>query len=351
LICAPMEEDRLHQLDLHAMVSTNTAKLGTPFTVSVDALQGTSSGISAFDRAETVRALIDPRTRPEDLGRPGHIFPLIARRGGVLRRAGHTEATVDLARLAGLYPAGVLCEIMSEDGTMARLPELLRFGAEHNLCVLTIASLIEYRKKTEKLVRRVVDTELPTLWGPFRLHLYENTIEGDHHVALVLGEVSQGDAVLVRVHSECLTGDALGSLRCDCGPQRERALEMIRAEGRGVFLYMRQEGRGIGLLNKMRAYHLQDQGLDTVEANVQLGFRPDERDYGIGAQILTDLGLTRIRLLTNNPTKRVGISAHGLEVVERVALEIPRNPHNERYLATKRDKMGHLLELKKEEGA
>ncbi len=349
LICVPMEEERLRQLDLHPMVSTNTAKLGTPFTVSVDAIHGTASGISAFDRAATIQALLDPKTRPEDLARPGHIFPLIARRGGVLRRAGHTEATVDLARLAGAYPAGVLCEIMSEDGSMARLPELLQFGAEHNLRVITIASLIEYRKKTEKLVRRAVEADLPTMWGQFRLHLFENTLEGDHHVALVLGDVTTPEPVLVRVHSECLTGDALGSLRCDCGPQRERALELIRQEGRGVFLYMRQEGRGIGLLNKMRAYHLQDQGLDTVEANVQLGFRPDERDYGIGAQILHDLGLRKIRLLTNNPTKRVGITAHGLEVVERVPLEIEKNPHNQRYLETKRDKMGHLLKLKKEE--
>jgi 3,4-dihydroxy 2-butanone 4-phosphate synthase/GTP cyclohydrolase II len=348
LICVPMEEERLRFLDLSPMVHINTAKMQTPFTVSVDAVEGTTTGISAFDRAQTIRVLIDAESRRGDLARPGHIFPLMARRGGVLRRAGHTEATIDLARLAGFTPAGVLCEIMNEDGTMARLPQLLEFGREHELLVISIQNLITYRKKHEKLVQRLVETELPTRLGDFHLVLYESILDEDHHVALILGDVRTPEPVLVRVHSQCLTGDVLGSLRCDCGEQRDRALEKIREAGRGVFLYMRQEGRGIGLLNKMRAYHLQDQGLDTVEANVKLGFRPDERDYGIGAQILTDLGLTRIRLLTNNPTKRVGIAGFGLEVVERVPLEVPVNPKSRRYLETKRAKLGHLLELDSE---
>jgi 3,4-dihydroxy 2-butanone 4-phosphate synthase/GTP cyclohydrolase II len=345
LICVPMELERLEALDLHPMVQVNTAKLGTPFTVSVDSIEGTTTGISAYDRAVTIRALLDPTTRPEDLARPGHVFPLAARKGGVLRRAGHTEATVDLARLAGFYPAGVLCEVLNEDGTMARLPELLEFGCRHGLRVLTIAELIAYRKRMEKLVRRVAETALPTRFGEFRLALFESLLDGTEHVVLVLGDVTTPEPPLVRVHSECLTGDALGSLRCDCGAQREKALELISREGRGVFLYMRQEGRGIGLGNKMRAYHLQDEGLDTVEANLRLGFQADERDYGIGAQILCDLGLHRIRLLTNNPTKRVGLAGYGLEVVERVPLEIPANPRNRRYLETKKNKLGHLLNL------
>jgi 3,4-dihydroxy 2-butanone 4-phosphate synthase/GTP cyclohydrolase II len=340
-----MELERLEALDLHPMVQVNTAKLGTPFTVSVDSIEGPTTGISAYDRAVTIRALLDPTTRPEDLARPGHVFPLAARKGGVLRRAGHTEATVDLARLAGFYPAGVLCEVLNEDGTMARLPELLEFGCRHGLRVLTIAELIAYRKRMEKLVRRVAETALPTRFGEFRLALFESLLDGTEHVVLVLGDVTTPEPPLVRVHSECLTGDALGSLRCDCGAQREKALELISREGRGVFLYMRQEGRGIGLGNKMRAYHLQDEGLDTVEANLRLGFQADERDYGIGAQILCDLGLHRIRLLTNNPTKRVGLAGYGLEVVERVPLEIPANPRNRRYLETKKNKLGHLLNL------
>jgi 3,4-dihydroxy 2-butanone 4-phosphate synthase / GTP cyclohydrolase II len=345
LICVPMQEERLKQLDLHPMVPTNTAKLGTPFTVSIDAIEGTSTGISAYDRAQTIRTLLDSRTRPEDLARPGHVFPLQARKGGVLRRAGHTEATVDLAILAGLYPAGVLCEILNEDGTMARLPELLEFGLRHGIKVVSLADLIALRKRSEKLIRRVVETALPTSFADFRLVLYESILDEEQHIALVLGDVQTSGSVLVRVHSQCLTGDVLGSLRCDCGAQRERALEMIAQEGRGVFLYMRQEGRGIGLANKMKAYHLQDNGRDTVEANLELGFKADERDFGIGAQILADLGLREIRLLTNSPTKRAGLSGHGLTVVERVPLEIPPNPKNLEYLKTKKEKLGHLLRL------
>jgi 3,4-dihydroxy 2-butanone 4-phosphate synthase/GTP cyclohydrolase II len=345
LICVPMNEERLAALDLPQMVGRNTAKLGTPFTVSVDAVHGTTTGISAFDRAETIRTLIDPRTRAEDLARPGHVFPLRAVKGGVLRRAGHTEATVDLATMAGLFPAGVLCEILHEDGTMARLPELQRFAERQGLKILSIASLIEYRRKKEKLIRRIAETPFPTTFGEFRLVLFEDMLDTDHHVALVKGEIRPEEPVLVRVHSQCLTGDVLGSLRCDCGQQRSLALELIAAEGKGVFLYMRQEGRGIGLANKIRAYHLQDLGLDTVEANVSLGFQPDERDFGIGAQILADLGVGKIRLLTNNPRKRVGLSAHGLEVVERVPIEVRPNPTNQRYLGTKKSKMGHMLRI------
>jgi 3,4-dihydroxy 2-butanone 4-phosphate synthase/GTP cyclohydrolase II len=345
LICVPMEEERLAALGLHAMVHVNTAKLGTPFTVSVDAIEGTSTGISAHDRARTVQALIDPTTRPEDLARPGHVFPLIAKAGGVLRRAGHTEASVDLARLAGLYPAGVLCEVLNEDGTMARLPQLLAFGREHDIRVVALADIIAFRKRSEKLIRRMTGAKLPTRYGEFQVILFESTLDEDQHVALVLGDVSSPEPVLVRVHSQCLTGDVFGSLRCDCGAQRERAMELIQKEGRGVFLYMRQEGRGIGLLNKLRAYHLQDEGLDTVEANIRLGFKADERDFGIGAQILADLGVRQIRLMTNSPTKRVGLSGYGLEVIERIPLEIAPNPNNRKYLLTKKLKMGHLLEL------
>lgn len=344
LICVPMQEDDLLRLDLHPMVHTNTAKLQTNFTVSVDALEGTTTGISASDRATTIHALADPRTQPGELGRPGHVFPLMALRGGVLRRPGHTEATTDLARLAGFRPVGVLCEILAEDGSMARLPELLELGRKHGLPVISIQHLIAYRRSHEKLIERVVETKLPTDFGDFRLVLYRSLLDDDVHVALVLGDVSTTEPVLVRVHSQCLTGDVLHSQRCDCGAQKERAMEMIQAEGRGVFLYMKQEGRGIGLLGKIKAYHLQDLGFDTVEANVKLGFRPDERDYGIGAQILEDLGLHEIRLLTNNPRKRVGITGFGLRVVERVALEVPANPNNRGYLETKRAKLGHLLD-------
>ncbi len=345
LICTPMEERDLIRLDLQPMVHTSTAKLHTHFTVSVDLLEGTTTGISASDRSRTIAALVDPQTRPQDLGRPGHIFPLMALKGGVLRRPGHTEAAVDLAKMAGFRGAGVICEILSDDGSMARLPELVELGKTHGLKVVTIRDLIEYRRSHEKLVERVVETSMPTHHGDFRLHLYRGLVEDDVHVALVLGDITTPEPVLVRVHSQCLTGDVLGSERCDCGDQKERAMELIQQEGRGVFLYMRQEGRGIGLLNKIKAYHLQDKGLDTVEANVQLGFKPDQRDYGIGAQILRDLGLRQIRLLTNNPRKRVGISGFGLEVVERVALEVPSNPNNRKYLETKRTKLGHLLDL------
>lgn len=345
LVCVPMPEERLRALDLPPMVMPNTAKLGTPFTISVDAVRNTTTGISAFDRAETIRALCDPRTRPEDLARPGHVFPLMAAKGGVLRRAGHTEATVDLATLAGLYPAGVLCEILHDDGTMARLPELQVMSRAHGLKIISIASLIEYRRRREKLVRRITETPFPTEHGEFRLILYEDIMDGDHHVAIVKGDFTPEDPVLVRVHSQCLTGDVFGSLRCDCGEQRSYALDAIEAEGKGVFLYMRQEGRGIGLANKIRAYHLQDLGLDTVEANVSLGFRPDERDFGIGAQILADLGIGKIRLMTNNPVKRVGLAAHGLEIVERVPIEIPPNATNRHYLDTKKRKMGHMLRI------
>lgn len=345
LICVPMTGERLDELGLGPMVSVNTARLGTPFTISVDAKRNTTTGSSAHDRATTIEVLIDPEARPGDLARPGHIFPLRAMAGGVLRRPGHTEAVVDLARLAGLYPAGVLCEIMDEDGTMARVPRLMEMAEEFGLKIITIADLIHYRHQRELLVKRVVETPLPSKHGTFDLYLYESTITGEHHIALVKGDPAKpGKPPLVRVHSQCLTGDILGSLRCDCGEQLGKALQIIEKEGTGVFLYMRQEGRNIGLANKIRAYALQDTGKDTVEANEELGFSADPRDYGIGAQILADLGLTKIRLLTNNPRKIVGLEAFGLEVVERIPIEVPPNPLNERYLRTKRVKLGHLLE-------
>jgi 3,4-dihydroxy 2-butanone 4-phosphate synthase/GTP cyclohydrolase II len=345
LICVPMTAERLAELEIDMMVRHNTEKMQTAFTVSVDAKYGTTTGISAYDRARTVQVLIDPRTRPSDLERPGHIFPLQAVPGGVLRRAGHTEAAVDLARLAGLYPAGVICEIMRDDGHMARLPELQAFAAEHGLKIASIADLIQYRRRHEKLVRRVAGpVRLPTDFGDFTAYGYESLLDQQAYIAVVKGEPFGDEPVLVRAHSACMTGDVFHSQRCDCGRQLEQALRMIEAEGRGVVLYVQQEGRGIGLLNKMRAYELQDRGLDTVEANEALGFPADIRDYGVGAQVLTDLGVRRMRLMTNNPSKFIGLQGYGLEIVERVPLIVPANENNLYYLRTKREKLGHFLE-------
>ncbi len=345
LICVPMTGERLEALELPSMVPRNTERLRTYFTVSVDVKENTTTGISAYDRSNTIQALISEATKPDDLARPGHVFPLRARDGGVLVRAGHTEAAVDLARLAGLYPAGVLCEIMDEDGSMARVPRLKQIAEEFGLRFLSIEDLIEYRRRTEKLVHRKVTTRLPTEFGDFTVYLYSSDIDSQDHVALVKGHVSTCEPTLVRVHSQCLTGDIFHSQRCDCGEQLRVAMQKIGETGNGVLLYMRQEGRGIGLENKLKAYNLQDEGKDTVEANEALGFKPDLRHYGVGAQILYDLGIRKIRLLTNNPKKIVGISGYGLEVVERVTLEVPPNDSNAKYLATKRDKMGHLLTL------
>jgi len=343
LICAPITQERADDLELVPMAPENTCRLGTAFTVSVDLAGGTTTGISAHDRAATVRALVDPNARPGDFMRPGHIFPLIAKEGGVLRRAGHTEASVDLARLAGLEPAGVLCEVLDDDGSMARLPRLIEIAQQYHLKIMTIADLIAYRRRTEKLVEKLREIRFPSEFGDFRLHLYRGMTSGCNHIALTRGEIRPDRAVLVRVHSQCFTGDVLGSLRCDCGPQLHRALSMIDEEGCGVLLYMNQEGRGIGLENKIHAYALQDQGRDTVEANEDLGFPPDLRDYGVGAHILTDLGVGKMRLLTNNPRKVVGLAAHGLDIVDRVPIEIEANDVNRRYLTVKRDKLGHLL--------
>jgi len=348
LICLSLTEERLRELRLGMMVPDheNTAGYGTAFTVSIEARSGVTTGISAPDRARTVQVAIDDETRPADLARPGHIFPLRAREGGVLRRAGQTEGSVDLARLAGLKPAGVICEVMKEDGTMARMPDLVRFAREHDIKIVTIADLIEYRLRTEKLVRRASEAVIPTAVGDFRAIVYENEIDHVDHIALVKGELSADDAVLVRAHSECLTGDAFGSLRCDCGDQLQAAMKQIGEAGSGVVLYMRQEGRGIGLKNKIAAYRLQDEeGLDTVQANERLGFPPDMRDYGVGAQILLDLGVRKLRLLTNNPGKRAGIEGYGLEIVERVPLEMVPNDNNREYLRTKKEKLGHVLHL------
>ena len=346
VICMPMMGDRLDELDLPPMVLDNTESNRTAFTVSVDGRHGTTTGISAADRAATIAALIDPKTRPADLARPGHVFPLRFREGGVLNRAGHTEATVDLARLAGMYPAGVLCEVVSEDKqSMARLPELERLAEKHGLPLISIADLIRFRRQREKLVKRVTDARMPTEFGEFTCYVYESLLDGEQHVAMVKGAVQGEDNVLVRVHSECLTGDALGSMRCDCGVQLQMALQAIAVEGMGVVLYLRgHEGRGIGLAHKLRAYTLQDQGRDTVDANLDLGLPVDTRKYGTGAQILVDLGITTMRLLTNNPAKFGGLDGYGLEIVERVPLETVPNPENIRYLRTKQQRMGHLLE-------
>lgn len=344
LICAPLTEERCDELDLELMVGKNTAAYETNFTVSIDLVgHGCTTGISATDRSKTIKALIDPTIRPEEFGRPGHIFPLRAKNGGVLRRTGHTEAAVDLARLAGFDPAGVLVEILKDDGEMARLPDLIPIAKKFDLKIISIKDLIEYRLQKDTLISKEVSVKLPTEWGDFEMVAYRQNDTGQHHLALVKGNWEPDEAVMVRVHSSCLTGDVFGSCRCDCGPQLHKAMELIEKEGKGVIVYMNQEGRGIGLINKLHAYNLQENGLDTVEANLQLGFKADNRDYGVGAQILRSLGITKMRLISNNPTKRAGIVGYGLEVVENIPLEIVSNKHNELYLKAKRDKMGHTI--------
>ena len=348
LICLPIIGQRLDELAIPLMVTDNTSRYSTAFTVSIEAKEHVTTGISAFDRAQTIKTVLDPNTKPGDLARPGHIFPIRAKDGGVLVRAGHSEASVDLARLAGLYPAGVICEVMDEDGTMMRLPQLEVMASEFDLKIITIVDLIAYRLRHEKLVQRVTKARLPTKYGDFTAVAYQSTVDAAEHVALVKGDISTNEPILVRVHSECLTGDVFGSLRCDCGCQVEMALERIAKEDRGVFLYMRQEGRGIGFHNKLRAYALQDQGMDTVEANAALGFAPDLRDYGVGAQILADLGLHNIRLLTNNPKKVIGLESYGIKILETVPLIAPPTPHNIRYLRTKQKKLGHTLGIQED---
>jgi 3,4-dihydroxy 2-butanone 4-phosphate synthase/GTP cyclohydrolase II len=344
LICVPLLEERCNELGLELMVNNNTALHETAFTVSVDLLgHGCTTGISAHDRAKTIQALIDPKTKPEDLGRPGHIFPLRAKKGGVLRRAGHTEATIDLARLAGFEPAGVLVEIMNDDGSMARLPQLKKIAEKFDFKLISIKDLIEYRLKRDSLIEEIVSVDMPTKYGHFKLTAFQEKNTSNEHLALVKGEWQKDEPVLVRVHSSCFTGDILGSLRCDCGDQLHASMKMVEKEGKGAILYMNQEGRGIGLLNKLKAYRLQEQGMDTVEANLHLGFQMDQRDYGVGAQILRYLGITKLRLISNNPKKRVGLIGYGLEIVENVPINIHPNPHNERYLQTKRDKLGHEI--------
>ena len=343
LVCVPMESKRLDTLGLQPMSEDNQDPYKTAWAISIDARKGVKTGISAHDRSISIKTLINPKTRPSDLARPGHIFPLRAKQGGVLTRAGHTEACVDLAKLAGLYPAGVICEIINEDGAMARTPDLVKFSKKHNLKICTIRDLIEYRRLSEKLIKRVTSTEIPTSFGAFKLYLYESTIDGSHHIALVRGKIKIDATVLVRVHSECLTGDIFGSKRCDCGEQLRQAMHIIDEKGQGVLLYMRQEGRGIGLMNKIKAYALQDKGMDTVEANEALGFKADLRDYGIGAQILVDIGLRKIELMTNNPKKIVGLEGYGLRVVKRVPLETEPTHCNRNYLRTKKEKLGHKL--------
>jgi 3,4-dihydroxy 2-butanone 4-phosphate synthase/GTP cyclohydrolase II len=346
LICLPLTRERLEELDLPLMVANNTASFQTAFTISIDAKKGITTGISAHDRAKTVLTAVDPETKPKDLARPGHIFPLQARKGGVLERAGQTEAAVDLAKLAGLKPAGVICEIMNEDGTMARMPQLEKFSQTYDIQILTISDLIKYRMKTECLVKKMGEVDLPTKNGSFRLIIFEDIIHRENHIALVKGEIKKDEPILVRAHSQCLTGDTFGSTRCDCGDQLRKSMEMVNSEGKGVILYIiNQEGRGIGLVNKIKAYAMQDKGLDTVEANQKLGFKPDQRDYGIGAQILVSLGVNKLRLITNNPRKFIGLAGYGLEITERVPIEIPPCESNIQYLKTKKEKMGHILDM------
>ncbi len=346
LICMPLTEKRLRKLDIPLMVRDNTAPFQTAFTVSIDAKKGVTTGISAYDRAKTILAAMNPKTRPADLTRPGHIFPLQAHEGGVLERAGQTEAALDIARLAGLRHAGVICEIMNEDGTMARMPQLEEFSQVHSIPILTIADLIKYRMRHEELVKKIEEADLPTKFGHFKVMIFEDSIHKEHHIALVKGDIKKDEPTLVRAHSQCLTGDTFGSARCDCGDQLHRSMEMINEEGKGVILYiLNHEGRGIGFTNKIKAYAIQEQGIDTVEANLKLGFKADQRDYGIGAQVLVSLGVKRLRLITNNPRKFIGLSGYGLEIVERVPIEIPPNKTNLKYLKTKKEKMGHILDM------